>query len=118
MDYTVTEVPDEQPIRYGAEARRRHRDAPRRVQLAGRGEASHQVAVRIEEIDIAVPRSRDIVLLVCILFRVRHDEIAIHELDIERRKPGRHGCIDEAPDMMGAYAASKTSIVPAFGLAA
>src|SRR6202041_2026012 len=59
VERAVTEIADENVIGELAEGRRRHRDAPRRIEMPMLREASQQIAVHIEDVDEAMRRLVD-----------------------------------------------------------
>jgi hypothetical protein len=59
-----------------------------------------QLPVHTELIDIAVARSRHIVVLFCVLFGKRNEDIAIQNLDTEGRKPVLDVWIGEAVHLL------------------
>src|SRR6266516_5722739 len=61
-DLPVAEVPDEQVAAEAAEAGRRHRKAPWRVQLAVRRDPGEQCAARVELVDEAQALASDVIL--------------------------------------------------------
>src|SRR5205085_5920949 len=85
-----------QPIAELAEIGRCERESPRRVQPAPRRDATNQIAIRIEYIDEAKARSRDLVHLGVVLLRVRDVEVALDVLDVKGREAARNGAIAEA----------------------
>src|SRR5579862_6106897 len=86
----VAEVADEDVAAEPAEGIRRTGDAPRRIERPAADQASQQMAVSIEHVDKAVALARYVVVLLRVLHRVRHEEIAI---DI-RYAEGRVACRD------------------------
>src|SRR5262245_32931330 len=81
----VAEIPDQEVISELTEAVRRDRESPRRIKVGMGRDSIQQLSVHAELIDIAVARSRHIVMLVCILFGKRNEYIATQNLDAEGR---------------------------------
>jgi hypothetical protein len=54
------------------------------------------MAVCVEHVDKAVARTRHVVMLLRILLRISHEELAIDVLDAKRREAGRDIRIREA----------------------
>src|SRR6266478_5085247 len=94
-DTPVAEVTDENIAAESAEGVRGARLAPRRIERTPRGEAPQQVTVGIEHVDETVTFACDIVVLLCILQRVRHKEITVDGADAERCVSGRNVWIGE-----------------------
>src|SRR5689334_2797287 len=88
-DPAVTEIADQNVAAEGAEVERSPRDSPWRVEVAARGEAADQMPVRIEDINEAVARPRDVVVLIRVLQGIGHDEVAVDVPDSEWREAGR-----------------------------
>src|SRR5436853_1362851 len=74
-DLPVAEVPDEQVAAEAAEAGRRHRKAPWRVQLAVRRDAGEQCATRVELVYEAQALAGDVILPVGVLLRVGDEDV-------------------------------------------
>ena len=93
VDPAIAEVADQQVVAEAPEARRRQRDAPRRVQRPTAGEVANQAAVRIEHDDHSqsVPsRARRRRPRVLVLLGVGHEQIAVDVLNAERREMARN----------------------------
>jgi hypothetical protein len=67
VDDAVAEVTDQQPVGEMSEARRRQRHAPGRVERAAGDDATDQVAVDVEHVDVAESRAGNVVLGICVL---------------------------------------------------
>ena len=92
----VAEIPNQEVIGELTEADRRDRESPRRIEVATRRDSVQQLPVHAELIDIAVARSRHIILILCVLFGKRNEYIATQNLYAERRKSLGHFWIGEA----------------------
>src|ERR1700733_8982620 len=92
VDPAVAEVADEDVAAESAEGIRGTRDAPRRIERPTTDEAPQQVAISIEHVDKPVSLAWHVVVLLRVLHRVRHEEIAIDIRYAERgvacRDPG------------------------------
>src|SRR5207245_3976186 len=89
------EVADEQVVAEALPARRRPREAPRRVEVATGSDSRDERAVGLELADEAEARPVDLVVGDRILFRVGHEDIPTKVLDAERRIAGGDPGIDE-----------------------
>src|SRR5262249_48340862 len=73
-DPAVAEITDEQfAARLAEVVSRRHREAPRRVEMAVLGDTGNQVAVRRVLVDEPTAPAGDLVLCGCVLLRVRDE---------------------------------------------
>src|SRR5262245_37093245 len=101
-DPAVAEVADQQGTGEPAEARRRDRHAPRRVQRAAARDAYRTAewtaeAVEVEAVDEAEADAGHLVLLVRVLLGVGDVDAAATRRghDVERREPGRQPRVGE-----------------------
>src|SRR5580692_1146042 len=103
VDPAVAEVADQNVTAESAEGIRHTRDAPRRIERPAADQASQQMAISIEHVDKAVALAWHVVVLLRVLHRVRHEEIATDiryaEGGVACRDPGvfeitvgRRGC--------------------------
>src|SRR5262245_6613299 len=86
IDATIPEVADQQAVAELAKIVRCDHQAPRRVERAMRREASEQIALGIEDTHETMPRARLIVVLVRLLQRKGHEQVAVDGLDAEGSK--------------------------------
>src|SRR5262249_28873395 len=92
----VAEVADQDLAAEAAKRKRRPGHAPGRVQRAAAGEAAQQVSVGVEDVDEAVPRARDVVVLSAVLFGVTHEQVTVDVRDAKRGVAWRQVGIEEA----------------------
>src|SRR5437870_8722742 len=97
MNASIAKVADEQVAAEPSKIRRRQSEAPGRIEFTRRGNATNQVAGRVERIDETVSWARHIVFLVFILKRVGHIDSAADVLNSERRKSCGKVWIRESP---------------------
>src|SRR6266545_358853 len=95
VDLPVAEVAHEEVAAKPAEARRRERQPPRRVQLTTAGDAPEEGAARVEPVDEAQALPGDLVLCLGILLGVGQEDLSTDVLDSERREPVGDSRIDE-----------------------
>ena len=89
VDAAVAEVAHQQVAAEGPEARRRQRQAPRRVERAARDQAllpagQARRAVQVEHVDEAVALAGHVVVLVGVLLGVGDIDLAAQDLHVER----------------------------------
>src|SRR6266487_2404109 len=96
VDVAVPEVSDEQVAAEEAEARRGHRNAPRRVQLAALRDADEQVPGGVVGVDEAEARTSRLVIRARGLPRVCDEDSRADRLDPERGVSGGETRIDES----------------------
>src|SRR5579872_4873673 len=95
VDPPVAEVADQDRAAEPAEAERRAREAPRRVERPTRREPPDQLAAGGEHVDEAQPGPGDVVLLLLVLLGERHEQLTTDVFDAERREARRDVAIDE-----------------------
>src|SRR4029077_16573223 len=97
VDRPVAEVADEQVAAEAAEVAWRHRQPPRSVQLATRGDARDEGPVCRELVDEAEALSGHLVMASALL-RVGDEQVAADVLDPERPIPRGEARVDERHD--------------------
>src|SRR2546423_246546 len=80
----------------GAARGRRQRDRPRRVELAAADDPLEQIAVRGEDVDESVARSRRVIVLARALLGEGDEELAADVVDPERGEARGDGRVGEA----------------------
>jgi len=96
VDRAVAEIADEQRSTEVAETRGSKNHPPRRVQRPLRDEALEEQAIQVKSVKVSVTRTRDIVMVSIVLFRIGDVEGAADVLNIERRKSSRYRGVEEA----------------------
>src|SRR6516162_2753198 len=89
VDRSVSEIADQDVAAELSKTEGGQRDPPRRIECSRDRKSSHQVAVRIEHLDFAETRARNVVMLLRILQRIGDKEIAADILNAKRREAGQ-----------------------------
>src|SRR5260370_31327787 len=84
VDLPIAEVANQDVVREYAKRRGRARHAPRRIEMAVRGEALHKIAVGVEDVDDAVSRLVHRVMSRLVLQRGGHEQCIADQLYAER----------------------------------
>src|ERR1700674_4233156 len=95
IDHAVVEIADQNVIGELAEARGRHREAPRRVEMPMLREVADEVAVGVEYGDEAMCRLVYRIVFRLVLQRVGDPDLSVDILDSERRVSMLHLGIGE-----------------------
>ena len=87
VDVAIAEIADQQIMAELAKRTACESQAPRRVQLTVCYQPLDEMAVGIEDIDDPMAGTRDVTILLCILFGIRDVEFATEILNVKRRIP-------------------------------
>src|SRR5438270_11926124 len=90
IDVPVAEVADEDIAAKCAEGGRRQGHGPGRVQPTLADEPPEQVSVGTEDVNESVAGARQVVVLVWLLLREGHEQLASNVVDPKRRKASRN----------------------------
>src|SRR5438132_1187243 len=89
VDLAVAEVANQQVVAEFAKARRSHRQAPGRVELSVRDQATDQRARRVVDIHKSVAGAGEIIVFVRLLLGIADVKLAAQIVDVERGKTSR-----------------------------
>ncbi len=85
IDVSIAEISDQQVMTEYAKGTTCKSQAPWRVQLPLCYQPLDEMAIGIEDIDEPTAQTRDITILLCILFGIRDIELAADSIDAKRR---------------------------------
>src|SRR5207248_4601532 len=95
IDVSIAEISDQQVMTEHAKGTTCESQAPWRVQLSLCYQSLDEMAIGIEDIDEPMAQTRDITILLCILFGIRDIELAADGIDAKRRVSFGEVWIDE-----------------------
>ncbi len=87
VDVSIAEISHQQVMAELAKGTTCESQAPRRVQLTVCYQSLDEMAIGIENIDEPMTSTRDVTILLCILFGIRDVEFATEILNVKRRIP-------------------------------